>query len=391
MAESIAASFDDEGVACAAALVGPVGVGKTRLLRELLGRHPTKRAFRAQGNPIVRREPMGVVAELVRAMLGLRATTDPDARREAVDRWARTHAETTLDDTRVHLGRLVGAAPPSDGPAARRFAEVADDPGRFASAGRDVFVALLESETREAPTWLIVDDVHWVDAASLRALRESVSRLGERPLVVLVAGRSAPEGHVWAQLPVGELSARHATTLVRRLRPTLSDARVEEVVVHAAGNALFLRELAHCNADEAFPESLLALAQTRLSRLSRGARRTARALSILEVSATRPALEALLASDVDVDEAIAELHAARLLADNELAFASSLMREAAYATLSEDDRRLGHELAAEWLAQHGGCSAIHLAEHWSLARRPEEALAHLEKATHAALPPATGI
>ncbi|MCB9632614.1 MAG: ATP-binding protein [Sandaracinus sp.] len=190
--ESIAASFDDEGVACAAALVGPAGVGKTRLLRELLGRHPTKRAFRAQGNPIVRREPMGVVAELARAMLGLRATTDPDARREAVDRWARTHAETTLDDTRVHLGRLVGAAPPSDGPAARRFAEVADDPGRFASAGRDVFVALLESETREAPTWLIVDDVHWVDAASLRALRESVSRLGERPLVVLVAGRSAP-------------------------------------------------------------------------------------------------------------------------------------------------------------------------------------------------------
>ncbi|MCA9615709.1 MAG: protein kinase, partial [Myxococcales bacterium] len=382
--ESVVETFDDEGVACAAALVGPAGVGKTRLLRELLGRHPAAHALRAQGNPVARREPLGVVAELARGALGLRATDDADVRRVAVDRWARRNAETTVDDIRVHLGRLVGATPPTEGAAARRFAEVVDDPGRFASAGREAFVALHEVATREAPTWLIVDDAHWVDAASWRALRECVSRLAERPLVVLAAGRSAPEGVTWAQLPLGELSARHATTLVRRLRPTLPDARVEELVGHAHGNALFLRELVHTNPDEAFPESLLALAQTRLSRLSADARRTARALSILEVSTTRPALEALLAAEVDVDEAVAELQAARLLADRELAFASSLMREAAYATLSDEDRRLGHRLAAEWLARHGGCSPLHLAEHWSRAERPEEALAHLEKATHEA-------
>jgi hypothetical protein len=57
----------------------------------------------------------------------------------------------------------------------------------------------------------------------------------------------------------------------------------------------------------------------------------------------------------------------------ELAFRHALLREGAYATLSEDGRRLAHRLAGEWLEQRGETDPMALAGH--LARGGEGARA----------------
>jgi len=52
------------------------------------------------------------------------------------------------------------------------------------------------------------------------------------------------------------------------------------------------------------------------------------------------------------------------LEDRQYRFRHDVLREAAYATLTEGDRRLGHHLAGEWLARNGERRAAALAAHF---------------------------
>ena len=61
------------------------------------------------------------------------------------------------------------------------------------------------------------------------------------------------------------------------------------------------------------------------------------------------------------------------------------MRDATYATLTDDDRRLGHRLAAELLESTGGAGPLALAEHFVRGSVPDRAIAHLRAAATKAL------
>jgi len=63
----------------------------------------------------------------------------------------------------------------------------------------------------------------------------------------------------------------------------------------------------------------------------------------------------------------------RFPGQRELAFRHALLREGAYATLTEDDRRLEHHRAGEWLEQHGEGDPVVLAGHYERGGQPERA------------------
>src|SRR5262249_20706911 len=65
---------------------------------------------------------------------------------------------------------------------------------------------------------------------------------------------------------------------------------------------------------------------------------------------------------------------ARFPGESEYVFRHALVREAAYAMLTEGDRKLGHQLAAEWLEKHGEPDAQSLAEHFERAGAPQRAV-----------------
>jgi tetratricopeptide (TPR) repeat protein len=58
----------------------------------------------------------------------------------------------------------------------------------------------------------------------------------------------------------------------------------------------------------------------------------------------------------------------------EYVFRQAIVREAAYATLTEADRALGHQLAAAWLERVGEGEAMVLAEHLERGGHPEQAV-----------------
>jgi len=69
----------------------------------------------------------------------------------------------------------------------------------------------------------------------------------------------------------------------------------------------------------------------------------------------------------------------------EYGFRHAILREAAYAMLTDCDRVLGHRLAAEWLEARGESDAMVLAEHLERAQLPERAGSFYLRAAQRAL------
>jgi predicted ATPase len=84
-------------------------------------------------------------------------------------------------------------------------------------------------------------------------------------------------------------------------------------------------------------------------------------------------------------ELVTEVGAKTRAEDAIYTFRHSLVREAAYATLTEEDRALGHRLAGAWLENSGSASAVILAEHFQRGGEPLRAVRWCRRAAEQAL------
>jgi len=145
------------------------------------------------------------------------------------------------------------------------------------------------------------------------------------------------------------------------------------------------------------PGTVLAMVETRLGRLPSDARRVLRATSVFGEVCWEGGVIVLLADAMPataVGEWLARLVEQEVLAvrpdsrfpgERELAFRHALIREGAYATLTDADRRLAHGLAGEWLEQHGEAEPMVLAEHFQRGGAATRAAGfYLRAAEHAA-------
>src|SRR5262249_31983371 len=140
----------------------------------------------------------------------------------------------------------------------------------------------------------------------------------------------------------------------------VGDATLERLVQQADGNAFYLEELIRSVAEgkgDALPETVLAMVEARLGRLEEQARRVLRAASVFGEVCWEGGVVTLLGGAMGVAEAsewlallverevLTTRATCRVRDEKELAFRHALLREGAYAMLTEDDRRLGHALA----------------------------------------------
>jgi len=200
------------------------------------------------------------------------------------------------------------------------------------------------------------------------------------------------------ELRLTGLSRRASESLVRDVLGEDADGDVvARVVGRAQGNPFWLEELLRADfGSEAAPEAIVLLAQARLERLSGDARRVLRAASVLgrrfwdagvgallggKVSG--PALSQVL-KNLEEREIVSTRASSRFPGQREFEFTSSLWREAAYGTLTTEDRERAHLAAGAWLEAQGDTDAVVLAEHFSLGGAAERALGwHLRAAEQA--------
>src|SRR5262249_54019310 len=134
----------------------------------------------------------------------------------------------------------------------------------------------------------------------------------------------------------------------------IDPATAARLVEQADGHPLYLEELiraASRGAGEALPETVLAMVETRLERLDAEARRALRAASVFGENFWASGVAALFGDRDELDRMLEELVAEELIVrraggrfagEDEFQFRHALVREAAYAMLTDRDRRLGH-------------------------------------------------
>ena len=154
----------------------------------------------------------------------------------------------------------------------------------------------------------------------------------------------------------------------------------------AEGNALFVEELARASAEGGatdLPPTIAAAAEARLSTLPAGVRQVLRACAVFGERFWSGAVGQLvgspLASRVSVHldmleqlEVVSAEPTSRFASEREYVFRHALVRDAAYAMLTDDDRLIGHALAAEWLEPRVKDAAV-LARHYELGDRRADA------------------
>jgi DNA-binding SARP family transcriptional activator len=373
------------GAGFAVCLRGDAGIGKTTLVGALLA-HARENGFAVHGGrasdfgSTLDRSP---VAQLVRSVSGAPADDQPSMSVPEMP---------LLDLLPSELIPAVWDLCRVQGEAARRAGiEPADHRARVAGQ-RAALEALVAAASAEAPLCLVAEDVHWAPEEELKWLAE-LSQIVSRQRVMLVLTARAdqdPLDRAWraaagplVTLDVLPLGDEDALALANSVAP-MADDEARACVARAAGNPLFLTQLARSVAEGKHPEvalpgSVQSLTIARMDRLAGRDRRALQAAAILGQGFQIDALRFVLDDPSYVADALIE-EALVLRAEDGLRFFHALTRDAVQATVMETQRRDWHLRAAEW---HRTRSLELRAWHLDLARSGEAPGAYLEAARRA--------
>ena len=225
----------------------------------------------------------------------------------------------------------------------------------------------------QTPLMLAVDDAHWVDVASLRALNYVAARIAEAPIVLVVAMRPQEPGSPAALLEalreqpdathiaLTPLGAAAVAELVRRRIPGADDALCAACGAASAGNPLYLEELLRAlptdrdptiaEVRDAVVPSLGDRVARRVERVAPGALALLYAMAVLGDGARLATACALAQLDEDGGASIASrFRRIDVLArEDPVEFVHPLIRRSVYDRLSATERDGAHRDAARLL------------------------------------------
>jgi AAA ATPase domain/Adenylate and Guanylate cyclase catalytic domain len=361
-----------DGHGAVVGVVGPPGIGKSRLVREVaaIARRRRVEVFTAFCESHTSQVPFHAVARLLRAATGVEGLDGQEARDRVRDRVPDADPEDL-----VLFEDLLGIADP-DAPLP------AIDP----DARRRRLTALVNAASlaRDTPAVFVVEDAHWIDEVSESMLADFLTVIPQTPSLVLVSYRPEYEGALarigGAQaIALAPLSDSETASLVSALlgRDPSVAAMGQRIAERAAGNPFFaeemVRELAERGvlegksgayisaaevAEVSVPATLQATIAARIDRLDPLAKRTLSAaavigsrfdLDVLTVLGIEPVIPDLLAAQL-IDQV-------RFTRQPEYVFHHPLIRAVAYEAQLKSDRAEMHRRVAAAIEEGDPASA----------------------------------
>jgi len=400
-----------EPMSRAVLVTGAQGIGKSRVRYELLRRIRDRpgedvEIWIGRGDPLRAGSPFAMIAPALRRACGINDGEPVEVCRQKLRARVLRNASVDLHRTIMFLGELIGAPFPDDDSVELRAAR--QDPLLMGDQVRRAFEHFLAVETSAQPVVIVLEDMHWGDLPTTKLVDAALRALPDRPWLVLALAR--PEVHelfprLWGERGVQEvrleeLTKKGSERLIRQiLGESSSNTLVARLVEQSGGNAFYLEELIRAVVDgkgNAMPETVLALVQSRLERLEVDARRVLRAASVFGPQFWRGGVTALLGTtrqtgarvwldELVERELVTRASRSRFPDEQEFQFRHALVREAAYAMLTDADRRLGHQLAGSWLEAAGEADPMVLAEHFERGGELASAIEYYLRAAERAL------
>ena len=296
------------GAGCVVNVMGPPGIGKSRLVRE------SAAVAAGRGVPVFSTYceshtsdiPFHVVARLLRAAMGLEGLDDPAARARIRDRLADADPEDLLllDDL---LGiRDVASALPDIAPDARRR--------------RLTALVNAASLARTEPAVYVIEDAHWIDEVSESMLANFFAVIPQAPALVLITYRPEYRGglsrisgaQTVALRPLSDVQASALTAELLGRDPSVAGLATT-IAERASGNPFFVEEmvrdlaergvlngelgsyqLGRDVADTSVPTTLQATIAARIDRLGLTAKATLNAAAVIGIRFDSSLLAALI-------------------------------------------------------------------------------------------------
>ncbi|MBA2637958.1 MAG: AAA family ATPase, partial [Solirubrobacterales bacterium] len=371
-------------------IIGPAGVGKSRLLQE------TRRILAERDAPPTLHEGRcpaygsGVfwpVAEVLRA----EAALGEEDGAEDVARKLRERLDVLLERGGQHdaearqravalIAHVLGYETVPTGPLE------SEDPQRV----RDGFFAavrsVVEAMAARCPVVLAFEDIHWADDSMLDLIGH-LARYVRGPVLILCLAREdlIERRERWGTARRTErvhfldpLAPDEAAELVAALLPADHAALAAGVAERAEGNPLFAEEMARSVAEEGaapdrLPDTIQAVLAARLDSLEPVERRVVQHAAVVGRTFSLEVLEPIAREEsVDLDEVLAVLEDKDILVQErpsgvlggpvELGFRHVLIRDVAYESLPKALRAAKHIEVARWAEERAGDRSEELAE-----------------------------
>jgi DNA-binding SARP family transcriptional activator len=374
-------------------LVGPAGIGKSRLLYELgelVEADPDLVTWR-QGRSLPYGEGVTfwALGEIVKAHAGILDSDGAEAAEAKLGRAVADAIDEPADAAWV-ARRLAPLVRVGAGAASRAIVPEGDQAESFAA-----WRLLLEAMAAERPLVLVFEDLQWADDALLDFVDGLVDGIAPVPLLVVCAARS----ELLERRPGWGGGKRNATTItLPPLSPEATAALLDELagtdavptstrstlVDAAGGNPLFVEEYAHMLRDRdpataaaagaglAVPATVQQVLTARLDALEEADRRLVQDAAVLGEVGWVGALAAVAGVGRAEVEAWLERMERRELArrtrwssvagETEFAVRHVLVRDVAYGQLPRAERIDRHKRSAAWLEALGGDRAEGRAE-----------------------------
>jgi class 3 adenylate cyclase len=372
--EMVAARGRRERVPQLVTLFGPAGVGKSRLVRELLGRVSATRLLKGRCLPYGEGITYWPLAEAAKGDADILDTDPVDVAlgklRGAVEAAVEQGAEEVFDAVAWTIGLAGDDSPLSSLDTQTVGAALADGWQRYVGA-----------LGRNGLTVVVIEDIHWASAALLDLVEHLVDRIADSCVLLVCTAR--PEflaGHPsWGAgkqnataLSLTPLNAEESERLVSNL---LGEARVPDdvrrpLLSSAEGNPFFLEEMLQMLIDEGalerenggwaatrrlaelrIPDSVHGVIAARLDLLDGEAREALRRCAVVG--------RVFWPSAVGVDEelvagltgtGLVSLQPVSVMAGlQEFSFKHALTRDVAYGSLARPERRELHLQVADWI------------------------------------------
>ena len=374
-------------------ILGTPGVGKTRLAFEFLRRVEAGGGTAVRGRSLPYREHSAyfAFASQVKSLAGIYETDEIEVAsaklRETVGGLVGEAEAKQLVD---HLSILLGLDHSSSAP---------DRESLFFSAR--IFI---EAVSRERPTLLVFEDIHWADPALLDLIEELGARLQDLPLLLLTLARpELLDARRWGgglvaytALPLEPLMGDEARELAGILLASAAEngrhERAAEIAATAEGNPLFIEQLAAVMSEGSvaretpLPTTVRGVLAARLDALPSEERSLLLDASVSGKTFWRGLLE-LRRRDADtLQQTLAALERRDLIrrepssmfeGEEEYTFKHVLIREVAYELLPRAERQARHAEAATFIEERTpevGEAAAALGRHWRAAGNLERAV-----------------